>query len=293
MAAPQKITDDQLTDDLASGLNQSEIAAKYGMSKTAVHYRMKKKGNKKNILPPARTKNNPPQRKSRTQISAKPAKNTDSVLKQSIYQEAKDGQSLNAIAEKHSMTTIDVAKIIIQQGPGPNSVGRPKAFNSPEEVQTQIDDYFNHCSNSLIIKQVVQKGEIILVPTPTPPTMAGLSLWLGIDRKTLNNYKNDKPFFPVIMRARKKIEENNMAMGLTGIYESRINTLNLASNFGYANKQEISGPDGGPVPMTFFPAEPKTISEWEKQVIDADVQKRLLPEVTGAGNMDATAGTTG
>lgn len=73
-----------------------------------------------------------------------------------------------------------------------NVGGRPKKFQSVDEIDFVIDSYFTDCVN----RQV-------------PFTMSGLSLSLGIDRKTLLNYSKrpgDERFFPSVKRARERVQ---------------------------------------------------------------------------------------
>ena len=70
------------------------------------------------------------------------------------------------------------------------------------------------------------------------PTMAGLAVWLNVDRRTLTNYNDDVNLFPIIARARDRIEENNIQMGLQGCIDNRLNILNITSNFGYSDQPE-------------------------------------------------------
>ena len=44
-----------------------------------------------------------------------------------------------------------------------------------------------------------------------------------------------------------------------------------------AEKREMGGPGGGPIPLTSFPPEPKSIEEWEKMQ-RVEQQKLLIPE---------------
>ena len=174
------------------------------------------------------------------------SKNIDNSTKWAIHKEAKDGRPLNFLAEKYGLSTIQIAEIINQQRPK-HPTGRPKIFTDPAEMAQHIENFFDYCGNTLIIKQVVSKGDIILVPTPTPPTMAGLAVWLNMSRETLNQYRKDKPFSDIIIRARCRIETDNVTKGMLGVYEHNTNRLNIASNFGYAQKQELTGKDGEPL----------------------------------------------
>jgi len=119
------------------------------------------------------------------------------------------------------------------------TTGRPPKYTDTKTLQADVDAYFVHCDNTVINKQhVTGKVDIVIIPTPTPYTMAGLAYWLDMTRETLNQYKYDDMFSDVIARARAKIGEANITLALAGCHDSRIAALNLASNFGYASKQE-------------------------------------------------------
>lgn len=66
-------------------------------------------------------------------------------------------------------------------------VGRPKIWNSKEELQEKIDKYIESCYNA--------EGE-----QTRPFTLSGLAYGIGIDRRTLLNYKYDDEFFPTIKK---------------------------------------------------------------------------------------------
>ena len=120
-----------------------------------------------------------------------------------------------------------------------NPIGRPPLYSTPEALQDAIDAYFAACDAKIITKQVVQKGEIVKVPTPTPYTMAGLAVALEVDRKTIINYGRKEEFFHIIAHARRRVEADNIEKAIVGCYDSRIAALNLASNYGYADRQEV------------------------------------------------------
>ena len=137
---------------------------------------------------------------------------------------------------------------------GKHPGGRPPKWTEPKALQKAVDDYFQHCLDTIITVQHAHSKGITEVKTPTPPTMAGLACWLGIARETLNQYgkgnipeqiqaKDEtaaKAFSDIIMHARDRIHANNVEMGIVGAYEPKINALNLASNYGYSIKSEVS-----------------------------------------------------
>ena len=63
--------------------------------------------------------------------------------------------------------------------------GRPLRFETPEELQTQVDIYFS---------------------TTERITLAGLALALDISRQTLLNYEEREEFLDIIKKARERVE---------------------------------------------------------------------------------------
>ena len=104
--------------------------------------------------------------------------------------------------------------------------GRPLKYETPEEMQKDIDAYFESCRFSNKDGGIDYK-----------PTMAGLALTLDMDRRTLLNYSNKEDFFPTVKRAKQLVEENlEMALygnGVAGVI------FNLKNNFGWVDKQEV------------------------------------------------------
>lgn len=85
------------------------------------------------------------------------------------------------------------------------------------------------------------------------PTAAGLSLILGVSRKTLYNWGDAHPEFLHMLEALQAKQEAELIQnGLTSIFNPVITKLMLAKH-GYADKQEITGKDGEPL----FDAEAK------------------------------------
>lgn len=79
---------------------------------------------------------------------------------------------------------------------------RPPIFETPEEMQEKIHDYFESdaCKRTIVTKD----GIPISVPHPT---ITWLSLWLGFSsRKTFYNYAKKEDFLHTIERAKSFIE---------------------------------------------------------------------------------------
>ena len=74
--------------------------------------------------------------------------------------------------------------------------GRPKVYKTPRALKSGVETYF--ASISYVETALTEKGEIIrnqlgepieYVVYAVPPTIQGLSLFLGIDERTWRNYR--------------------------------------------------------------------------------------------------------
>lgn len=108
--------------------------------------------------------------------------------------------------------------------------GRPLKFESVEELETRINEYFESC--------YTEDGDIV-----RPLTLSGLAAALDVDRKTLRNYGERDEFLPTIRRARLKVE----AFAEEQLFRSSGPVagvqFSLRNNFDWTEKteQEITG----------------------------------------------------
>ena len=112
--------------------------------------------------------------------------------------------------------------------------GRPMKFQSPEELQSKIDSYFDYCE-SRTKKEVVKTRdyyEVIDLPDPIPYTVYGLADFLDCDADTLLNYQTRDAFSVIIARAKHKILTNKVVRGLDGKSNPAITKLLLGYNYG-------------------------------------------------------------
>jgi hypothetical protein len=110
-----------------------------------------------------------------------------------------------------------------------NLGGRPLSYKTVEELQAAVDLYFD--TDAYIEVGGEDKAKMYA------PTMSGLALSLGVDRKTITNYANRDEFFPTIKKARTRVEvaleQRLYGNNVTGII------FNLKNNFDWSDKQEI------------------------------------------------------
>ena len=103
--------------------------------------------------------------------------------------------------------------------------GRPKLYESVDEVKGIIDAYFKDLGDEI-------------------PTMAGLALALGMSSRSLRNYAHKDEFLPTIKAARQKVEnawESALIRGGSGPI------FWLKNNAGWRDKTETDINHGGKV----------------------------------------------
>ena len=111
--------------------------------------------------------------------------------------------------------------------------GRPPKYSEPELMIQRVKAYF---------AELVGDAD----KPDRPPTMAGLALALGfVDRQSLLDYEAKPEFSGVIKGARLRIQV---------YWESRLagnaptgSIFWLKNHAGYADKQELTGANGGPL----------------------------------------------
>lgn len=100
-----------------------------------------------------------------------------------------------------------------------NKGGRPKKWETPEQLQKEINKYFKKCKKELI-----------------PLTITGLAIALNTTRDTLMDYQNDDEFSDTVKKAKLIIEN---AYELRLIANGRSGDIFALKNFGWKDKQEI------------------------------------------------------
>ena len=95
-------------------------------------------------------------------------------------------------------------------------------YKTVEELQKGIDKYFQECDEK-----------------EKPYTMSGLAFSLDIDRRTLTNYSNKESFFPLIKKAKQKVEQQLEENALMGKANATFTIFNLKNNYGWQDKTEV------------------------------------------------------
>lgn len=97
-----------------------------------------------------------------------------------------------------------------------NGGGPPLKFETVEKLDQAIRAYFDMCDphtqRMVVDCGINEKGETIwrereMMTVQKPYTMTGLARAIGVDRKTLLNYKNRDEFFPSVQGALNRCAE--------------------------------------------------------------------------------------
>ena len=134
-------------------------------------------------------------------------------------------------------------------------MGRKAALKlTPDELQTSVDAYFDHCEASAI-KRDLKSGDVKV--RKEWPTMVGLALWLDITKETLYQYLNGEyptqwmdndscnsglndierhnikqGYSDTLARARQRVETSTVIAAANGDIDGRIAQL-LMHQWGY------------------------------------------------------------
>lgn len=99
--------------------------------------------------------------------------------------------------------------------------GRPLIYESPEELQKDVDAYMAYCE---------VQGK--------PKTMTGLANALGMDRRSLVEYAHRDKYSAIIKRARAEVQQYLEEQLVSGKNASGL-IFNLKNNFGWTDERKI------------------------------------------------------
>lgn len=112
-----------------------------------------------------------------------------------------------------------------------NKVGRPPMFDTPEQMQTMINEYFDLLS-------VENKDKDTNIHLDDTPTITGLAFFLGFScRQSMYEYEQKEEFTDTIKRARSRVENWYEKCLLT---KGSTGSIFALKNLGWSDKQEIT-----------------------------------------------------
>lgn len=105
-------------------------------------------------------------------------------------------------------------------------------YNTPEELQLKIDDYFKMCEEK-----------------KKPLTVSGLAVWIGLSRAELIAYQKSDDFNEILKKAKnmcesfleQQLHNSGQVAGLIFI---------LKNCYGWRDRQEFTGQDGMPIEVS-------------------------------------------
>ena len=102
-------------------------------------------------------------------------------------------------------------------------VGRPPKFKSTEEFQKKIDAYFKWADDN-----------------NHPYTITGLAVYLDCDREVISLDECKPDFYPLIKKARLKIQAENEEKTMTGKYNTAFMIFSFKNNYKWSDRQDIN-----------------------------------------------------
>jgi hypothetical protein len=119
--------------------------------------------------------------------------------------------------------------------------GRPPKYETPEQLQIAIDNYFSLCdSRTKTFKTINEDGHDVVqeIECPEEYTITGLALSLGFcDKRSLYDYEEKEEFTHPIKRAKLRIE--NQVEKEVRSNKNAAGPIFILKNFGWRDKTEV------------------------------------------------------
>lgn len=138
------------------------------------------------------------------------------------------------------------SEIAREQGSKP---GRPTIFKDADELRHACLEYFEWVDANPFLEQQVQFSAKQAAWAKTdktkkrPYTQSGLCYYLAIPQETWNSWRKSEKFGEVVSEIDKAIRRQKFEGAASGFFNVNI----IARDLGLADKQEITGANGGPV----------------------------------------------
>lgn len=160
--------------------------------------------------------------------------------------------------------------------------GRDKLFASAEALKEACIEYFEWVeANPLWEAKLTSyqgKSEIEYIPKIRAMTIDGLSIFLDIDNSTWHRWKEDKDFCNVVEWAEKMMRDQKFSGAAADLLNSNI----IARDLGLADKNELTGKDGGAIEVSQILSEIDKrgglIDEKKSDTMGADLDKIMNTE---------------
>ena len=128
-----------------------------------------------------------------------------------------------------------------------SSHGRNPIFAAPDDLWSAVVEYFQWVDDNPLYEEKVFNGKDGIVRASIAKmramTISGLCIFLDIDRKTWDAYRERPDFIHIVTRAEEIIRDQKF----TGAAADLLNANIIARDLGLAEKSELTGKDGGPI----------------------------------------------
>ena len=142
-----------------------------------------------------------------------------------------------------------------------SSHGRKPKFSSPDVLHAACMEYFEWVEENPLYeaKAFAYQGQVTVeyLPKMRAMTIAGLCLFLNIDKSTWENYRSNPDFFRVC----QEVESGIYQQKFTGASADLLNASIIARDLGLADKQDLTSSDGSMSPpkiITLCPPNERT-----------------------------------
>lgn len=131
----------------------------------------------------------------------------------------------------------------VEETTGKHPGGRPRVFDTEDQLLTAIDEYFQYIKGEFEIRQVKDDDGKVVGETrvwtrdPEAKSITGLALFLGFEsRQSIYDYEKNGKFSYIIKRAKLSVEAGYEQALHGKAYAGAIFAL---KQFGWSDKQEI------------------------------------------------------
>jgi hypothetical protein len=126
------------------------------------------------------------------------------------------------------------------------TVGRPRLFADPNDLWLACLEYFKWVEDNPLweAKAFAFQGVVTVkdMPKMRAMTIGGLCLFLDVSEQVWRDWRGQTDFVAVVTRAEAFIRNQKF----TGAAADLLNANIIARDLGLADKQELTGKDGGP-----------------------------------------------
>lgn len=129
--------------------------------------------------------------------------------------------------------------------------GRELIYSTPNDLLEKAYGYFKWCDKTPLKRRELVKGgsmsgNIVDIKMDRPYTLVGMCVYLGISKRTFDNYEEREDYLPIATHIREVIQQNQIEGAVVGNYNANI----VARLLGLTDKQEVETKGGVTINVT-------------------------------------------